>query len=47
VNTVLDDISKVTTAKLKSMVADRLIPSNRITLVYVPAKKTTSTTGDK
>ena len=47
VNTVLDDISKVTTAKLKSMVAERLIPSNRITLVYVPAKKTTSTTGDK
>ena len=29
------------------MIAERLIPSNRITLVYVPAKKTTPTTGDR
>jgi predicted Zn-dependent peptidase len=47
VNTVLDDIDKVTTAKLKAMVAERLVPANRITLVYVPAKKAASTTGDK
>jgi predicted Zn-dependent peptidase len=47
VNTVLDDIDKVTTAKLKAMVAERLVPTNRITLVYVPAKKSASTTGDK
>ena len=47
VNTVLDDIDKVTTAKLKAMIAERLVPTNRITLVYVPAKKSASTTGDK
>ena len=47
VNTVLDDIDKVTTAKLKALVAERLVPANRITLVYVPAKKAASTTGDK
>ena len=45
VNTVLDDMDKVTTAKLKAMVAERLIPQNRITLVYVPAKKSASTEG--
>jgi zinc protease len=47
VNTVLDDIDKVTTAQLKSLIAERLVPQNRITLVYVPAKKTTATTGDR
>ena len=47
VNTVLDDIDKVTVAKLKSLVAERLVPANRITLVYVPAKKAASTAGDR
>jgi zinc protease len=47
VNTVLDDIDKVTLAKLKAMVAQRLVPTNRVTLVYVPAKKAASTAGDK
>jgi predicted Zn-dependent peptidase len=47
VNTVLDDIDRVTVAKLKSLVAERLVPANRITLVYVPAKKSASTAGDK
>ena len=47
VNTVLDDIDKVTLAKLKSLVAERLVPANRVTLVYVPAKKAASTAGDK
>jgi len=37
----------VTAAKLKALVAERLVPTNRITLVYVPAKKAASTTGDK
>jgi predicted Zn-dependent peptidase len=47
VNTVLDDIDKVTTARLKTLIAERLIPTNRVTLVFVPAKKAPTTTGDK
>lgn len=46
VNKTLSDIDKVTTAKLKSLVAERLVSNNRVTLVYVPAKKA-ATTGDK
>jgi predicted Zn-dependent peptidase len=47
VNTVLDDIDRVTLAKMKSMIAERLVPTNRVTLVYVPAKKAASTAGDR
>jgi predicted Zn-dependent peptidase len=47
VNTVLDNIDKVTTAKLKALIAERLVPANRTTLVYVPAKKAATTAGDK
>jgi predicted Zn-dependent peptidase len=47
VNSILSDIDKVTTAKLKSLIAERLVPTNRVTLVYVPAKKAATTTGDK
>ena len=46
VNSILSDIDKVTTAKVKSLIAERLVPTNRVTLVYVPAKKA-ATTGDK
>jgi len=47
VNTVLDDIDRVTLARMKSMIAERLVPNNRVTLVYVPAKKAASTAGDR
>lgn len=47
VNTVLDDIDKVTLSGLKAMIKERLIPQNRITLVYVPAKKSASNAGDR
>ena len=46
VNSILSDIDKVTVAKVKSLIAERLVPTNRVTLVYVPAKKA-ATTGDK
>jgi predicted Zn-dependent peptidase len=46
VNTVLDDIDNVTPAKLQALIAERLVPQNRVTLVYVPAKKA-ATSGDR
>ena len=47
VNTVLDDIDKVTLTRLKAMIKERFVPQNRITLVYVPAKKSAANAGDK
>ncbi|HEX6574798.1 MAG TPA: insulinase family protein, partial [Gemmatimonadaceae bacterium] len=46
VNTVLSDIDKVTLPMLKSMIKERFSPQNRVTLVYVPAKKA-ATAGDR
>src|SRR5688572_22949773 len=46
VNTVLGLMDRVTTSQLRSLVTQRFVPSNRVTLVYVPAKKSTPTTGD-
>ena len=47
VNKVLGRLNSVTTEKLRSLVRERIVPTNRVTLVYVPAKKSASTTGDK
>jgi predicted Zn-dependent peptidase len=38
VNTRLADIDRVTLADLRSLAAERLVPTNRVTLVYVPAR---------
>jgi zinc protease len=44
VNTVLDELDAVTVAQLRALVKERLVPSNRVTLVYVPAKKSATGT---
>ena len=45
VNQVLSKYDAVTVAQLKKLVASHLIPTNRVTLVYVPAKKPAAATG--
>lgn len=44
VNTVLNELDAVTVAQLRALVKERLVPSNRVTLVYVPAKKSATGT---
>ena len=39
VNTILDDYDKVALPQLRAPVASRLVPTNRVRLVYVPAPK--------
>jgi len=39
VNTILSSYDKVTVHQLKDLVAERLIPTNRVRLVYVPVPK--------
>ena len=42
VNTVLRQIDRVTLDDLNALARERLVPTNRVILVYVPAKKTAS-----
>ena len=44
VNTVLGDIDRVKLADLNELARERLVPNNRVILVYVPAKKTATET---
>ncbi len=44
VNTVLGDIDRVKLADLNDLARERLVPNNRVILVFVPAKKTASET---
>jgi zinc protease len=44
VNKVLGEFDKVTLDNLSALARERLVPSNRVILVYVPAKKTASET---
>ena len=44
VNTVLGQIDRVTLANLNALGRERLVPTNRVILVYVPVKKTASQT---
>ena len=44
VNTVLGDIDRVKLGDLNALAQERLVPSNRVILVYVPAKKTATET---
>jgi predicted Zn-dependent peptidase len=44
VNTVLRQIDGVTLDDLNALARERLVPTNRVILVYVPAKKTASQT---
>lgn len=39
VNTAIDELNAVTVAQLRALVKERLVPNNRVTLVYVPAPK--------
>lgn len=39
VNTRLAELDAVTVAQLRALVKERMVPSNRVTLVYVPARK--------
>jgi predicted Zn-dependent peptidase len=39
VNNVLAELDAVTVPQLRALVKERLVPSNRVTLVYVPARK--------
>ena len=45
VNTVLPHFDAVTVAQIGALAADRLVPNNRVTLVYVPAKDAGKTGG--
>jgi predicted Zn-dependent peptidase len=50
VNKVMDEIDRVTLNDLNAVARERLVPTNRVVLVYVPAKKPagqTSSTGAK
>jgi len=38
VNTVLPQNDAVTVTQLRALAAERLVPTNRVTFVYVPAK---------
>jgi hypothetical protein len=42
VNTVLGDIDRIKLADLNELARERLVPNNRVILVFVPAKKTAS-----
>jgi predicted Zn-dependent peptidase len=44
VNNVLGDIDRVKLADLNALARERLVPTNRVVLVFVPAKKTASET---
>jgi len=44
VNTVLGEIDRVKLADLNALAAERLVPTNRAILVYVPVKKTAAQT---
>jgi zinc protease len=44
VNTVLGELDRVKLADLNALAQERLVPTNRVILVYVPAKKTASQT---
>ena len=44
VNTVLRQIDRITLADLNALARERLVPTNRAILVYVPVKKTASQT---
>ena len=39
VNTTLAEYDAVTVAQLRALAAERLVPTNRVRLVYVPAPK--------
>lgn len=43
VNTALAEFDGVTVSRLRALAAERMVPSNRVTLVYVPARKPSST----
>ncbi len=47
VNTVLSAYDAVTVPQVKALIAERLVPANRVRLVYVPAKKPAASGGDK
>jgi zinc protease len=44
VNTILGDIDRVKLADLNALAQERLVPANRVILVFVPAKKTATET---
>ena len=44
VNSVLGQIERVTLADLNALALERLVPTNRVILVYVPAKRTAAQT---
>jgi predicted Zn-dependent peptidase len=44
VNTVLGDIDRVKLADLNALAGERLVPANRVILVYVPTRKTATGT---
>jgi predicted Zn-dependent peptidase len=44
VNTVLGDIDRVKLADLNALAQERIVPTNRVILVFVPAKKTATET---
>jgi zinc protease len=44
VNTILQQIDRVSLDDLNALARERLVPTNRVILVYVPAKKTASQT---
>jgi predicted Zn-dependent peptidase len=46
VNTVLSAYDAVTVPQLKALIAERLVPTNRARLVYLPAKKPAAAGGD-
>jgi predicted Zn-dependent peptidase len=46
VNTVLSDYDTVTVARLRSLVASRLVPTNRVRLVFVPVPKPATSGGN-
>ena len=45
VNTVLSAYDAVTVPQLRALIAERLVPANRVRLVYVPARKPAATGG--
>jgi predicted Zn-dependent peptidase len=45
VNTVLSNYDAVTLAQVKRLIASRMIPTNRVRLVFVPAPKSAPSTG--
>ena len=47
VNKVLGEFDRVTLAQLNAVARDRLVPTNRTILVYVPAKKTAQTSSTR